>query len=193
MEKKSFVSRLVGEWNTMSIVGIAIGAALFGVLMRFASIPVATNTYLTTAMLATVVVGGLFGPIPAMIAAGIGNVIADLLFGGGFWFDWSIGNAILGFFIGALPLYGANIKDGIFNTKHMIIYVVFVVIGNLVAFELITPILTYYFYSSELTITFAQTIASSIANVIVLTVAGIPILKALASRYARGTNLTKED
>ena len=193
MEKKSFVSRLVGEWNTMTIVGIAIGAALFGVLMRFGSITVTTNTYLTTAMLATVVVGGLFGPIPAAIAAGIGNVIADLLWGGGFWFDWSIGNAVLGFFVGSLPLYGAYIKEGIFKIHHMIIYAATAVVGNAIAFGVVTPILTSLFYSTELEITFIQSITGGIANTSVLIIAGIPILIALAARYARGNNLTKED
>ena len=39
------------------IVGVAIGAALFGVLMNFGSIKVFTNTNLTTAMLVPVIVG----------------------------------------------------------------------------------------------------------------------------------------
>ena len=33
------------------------------------------------------------------LAAMIGNVISDLIGGWGFWFDWSIGNGILGFFV----------------------------------------------------------------------------------------------
>ena len=74
--KKSFWKTLVGTWNTKTVVGVAIGAALFGVLMNFGSIKVFTNTNLTTAMLVSVIVGGLFGPLPAFVAAGVGNVIA---------------------------------------------------------------------------------------------------------------------
>ena len=41
--KKSFWKTLVGTWNTKTVVGVAIGAALFGVLMNFGSIKVFTN------------------------------------------------------------------------------------------------------------------------------------------------------
>ena len=58
----------------------------------------------------------------------------DLIGGWGFWFDWSIGNGVLGFFVGLLPLYGADINKGIFNVKHAIIFAVIAVLGNALAF-----------------------------------------------------------
>lgn len=64
MENKSFVQKLVGTWNTKTIVGVAIGAALFGVLMNYGSIKVFSNTSLSTAMVVPVIVGALFGPLP---------------------------------------------------------------------------------------------------------------------------------
>ncbi len=134
-EKSSVKSLLLGKWNTKTIVGVAIGAALFGVLMVFGGIKVATNTSLSSAMVVVVVVGALFGPLPAALAAGLGNVIADLISGYGFWFDWSIGNAVLGFFVGLLPLYGARIEDGVFQVKHAIIYTILCIIGNALAFR----------------------------------------------------------
>jgi energy-coupling factor transport system substrate-specific component len=184
---------ILGTWNTQTIVGVAIGAALFGVLMVFGGIKVFTNTSLTSAMIVVAVVAGLYGPLPAAVAAGVGNVIADLIGGWGFWFDWSIGNFVLGFFVGLLPLYGARIDEGIFELKHAIIYIITVIVGNAIAFGLVTPALTYAFYSSELTITWLQALSAIISNGIVLIVIGIPILKALASRNARKFNLTKED
>ena len=54
-----------GKWNTVTPFSVVIGAALIGVLMVFGSIPVFTNTMLTTAMIIPVVVGGLFGSVPA--------------------------------------------------------------------------------------------------------------------------------
>lgn len=192
MSKKTMLQKFVGEWNTKTIVGVAIGAALFGVLMNFGSIKVFTNTSLTTALVVPVIVGGLFGPVPAALAAGIGNVIADLIGGWGFWFDWSIGNAVLGLFVGALPMYGAYIEDGIFEVKHMIIYAVLCVLGCAVGYGLVTPIFTTIFYGNELSITVIQSVVSSVSNIIVLLVAGIPVLKILASRNARGQNLKSE-
>ena len=190
--KKSFWKTLVGTWNTKTVVGVAIGAALFGVLMNFGSIKVFTNTNLTTAMLVSVIVGGMFGPLPAFVAAGVGNVIADLIGGWGLWFDWSVGNAFLGLFVGALPLYGAKIEDGIFTVKQMIIYTILCILGNGIAFGLVTPIFSTIFYGSELTITLMQSLFGGISNVAVLVVAGIPLLKIMAARNARRSNLTKE-
>ncbi len=192
-KKESVGKILLGKWNTKTIIGIAIGAALFGVLMNFGGIRVFTNTSLTTAMIIDVIVGALFGPLPAALAAFFGNVIADLIGGWGFWFDWSIGNGVLGFFVGLLPIYGAKIADGIFNVKHAIIYVVTVIVGNLFAFGVVTPVLTYLFYSQELTITWGQAFSAVISNASVQIIIGIPLLLLLAKRNARSTNLTKED
>lgn len=192
-EKKSIAKLLLGTWDTKTIVGVAIGAALFGVLMVYGGIRVFTNTSLTSAMIVVAVVAALFGPLPAALAAGIGNVLADLIGGWGFWFDWSIGNFVLGFFVGLIPLYGARIEEGIFKVKHAIFYVISVLVGNIVGFGLVTPLLTYLFYSGELTITYAQATAAVISNGIVLIVVGIPLLVVLSKRNAKKTNLSTED
>ena len=193
MEKKSVGKMLLGDWNTKTIVAVAVGAALFGVLMCYGGIPIFTNTTLTTAMLIPVVVGGLFGPLPAAIAAGVGNVIADLIGGWGMWFDWSIGNAVMAFCVGTLPLYGANIKEGIFEVKHMIIYAVVCVLSNMISFGVITPIFTAIFYRADLELTFIQSFSATLGNFAVLVVVGIPLLKILANRYAARANLNQDN
>ena len=104
IKKKNVGAMLVGEWNTKTIVAVAIGAALYGVLMCYGGIPIFTNTSLTTAMIIPVIVGALFGPLPAMVCCGVGNVIADLIGGSGMWFDWSVGNAVMAFCVGLLRL-----------------------------------------------------------------------------------------
>ena len=192
MEKESIGKILLGKWDTKTIVGVAIGVALFGVLMDYASIKVFTNTNLTLAMIVPVIVGGLFGPLPAALACGLGNCLADLIGGWGMWFNWSIGNACLGFFVGCLKLYGADIENGVFTPKQMIIYILIAIFGNALAFGVITPIFSTLLYQSELTIEFMQSLTGGVSNTIVLVVAGIPILKALAARNAKATNLTKE-
>ena len=68
------LKKFVGEWNTKTIVAVAIGAALFGALMVWGSIPVFTNTSLTSAMIVPVVVGALFGPLPAMVSLLVGTL-----------------------------------------------------------------------------------------------------------------------
>lgn len=181
IKKKNVGAMLVGEWNTKTIVAVAIGAALFGVLMCYGGIPIFTN-----------IVGALFGPLPAMVCCGVGNVIADLIGGWGLWFDWSVGNAVMAFCVGLLPVYGANIKEGIFTVKHAVIYAVCCILGNMVAFGVITPIFSALFYGSDLNLTFLQALAATLGNTLVLVVVGIPILLVLANRYKSRTNL-KED
>ena len=193
MGQKSLGKLFIGDWNTTTLVSVAVGAALFGVLMVFGSIPVFANTFLTTAMIVPVVVGGLFGAVPAFVTLLIGNFIADLIGGWGFWFDWSVGNGVLGLFVGSLPLYGARIKDGIFTVKHAIIYSVFVIVGNAVAFGIVTPIMTSIFYAADLEITFIQAIFGGIANTAVLIIVGIPVLFLLAKRFEKRSNLKLEE
>ena len=191
-KKQSLGSILLGKWNTKTIVGIAIGAALFGVLMNFGSIRVTTNTSLTTSYIVLPIVGALFGPLPAFLTGLIGNTIADLIGGWGLWFDWSFGNAVAGFFMGLLPLYGAKIEDGVFTVKHAIIYAAVTVVGVGIGFGLVTPVLTYLFYSSELTVTWIRAWAAIVSDASVAIIVGVPVLFALAKRNARGTNLSKE-
>jgi energy-coupling factor transport system substrate-specific component len=192
MAEKSLGKLFLGEWDTKTLVGIAVGAALFGVLMVYGSIPVFTNTQLTSAMIIPVVVGGLFGSVPAFITLLLGNILADTIGGWGYWFDWSIGNGVLGLFIGALPLYGARIQDGVFGLKHGIIYVVCAVVGNAIAFGLVTPLLTTLIYKSDLEITFLQAFVSGISNTLVLVIIGIPILVLLSRRFKKRSNLSVE-
>ena len=184
---------LVGKWNTKTIVTMAIGAALYGVLMVYGSIPVFSNTQLSTAMVVPVVVGALCGPVPCMITLFLGNVLADLIGGWGMWFDWSIGNGIIGFFVGLLPVYGAKITEGIFTVKHAIIYAVTCFLGTVLALGVITPILTTLFYGGELSITFMQAIFGGISNVAIFVIIGIPVLFALSKRYASRSNLKEEE
>jgi energy-coupling factor transport system substrate-specific component len=192
MAKENYFRLFLGEWNTKTLVSAAVGAALFGVLMVYGSIPVFTNTQLTTAMIVPVVVGGLFGSMPAFITLLLGNILADLIGGWGFWFDWSIGNGILGLFIGTLPLYGARISEGVFKAHHAVIYAVVAIIGNAIAFGIVTPILTSIFYASDLEITFLQAFASGISNTLVLVILGIPILILLSRRFAKRSGLVEE-
>jgi energy-coupling factor transport system substrate-specific component len=185
MNESKSVSRMIwGEWNARTVISVVTGAVLFGVLMVYGGIRVFTNTSLTTAMIVPVVIGGVFGPIPAMVTLLTGNILADIIVGQGMFFDWSVGNAVLGFFVGLLPIYGANVMKGVFKLSHMLFYGMCCLAGNALAFGLITPILTTLFYGASLQITFIQAGVASLANVFVLIVIGIPLLTFIANRAA---------
>ena len=88
--KKGIGKAIVGEWSTKTIVTMAVGAALYGVLMMYGSIPIFSQTNLSTAMIVPVVVGGMYGALPCSLTLLIGNIIADLIGGNGMWFDLSL-------------------------------------------------------------------------------------------------------
>ncbi|MBM7544682.1 ECF-type riboflavin transporter substrate-binding protein [Periweissella beninensis] len=189
-EKNIFLKLLFGEWNTKTVVVIAIGSALFGVLLDFAGIPVYTNTKLSVAYLIPIYVGALFGPIPAGLVGLFGNFFADLIGGAGFWPDWWIGNFVATFVIGLLPLYGANIKEGLFTKTHAIIFSIVSVLGLLISFAFIAPILNTLFYGGEQAINFAQGYIAVVSDGIVTIVVGVPLLFYLAKRFQKHSNLT---
>ena len=193
MKNKSFGEKLLGTWNTKTIVTVAIGAALFGVLMNYGGIPIFTNTSLTTAMIVPVVVGAMFGPVPAAVAAGVGNTIADLIGGWGMYPAWSVANAVAALFIGALPLYGAYITEGIFDTKHMVIYIICVIVGNAIAFGVVAQVLTVVLEGGDMNVSLLQGIYASVGNILVEMVIGIPVIKLLANRYKSRSNLMEEE
>ena len=83
-------------------------------------------------------------------------------------------------------------EDGIFNVKHMIIYIILCILGNALAFGVVTPIMTALFYGGELTVTFLQSLTGGVSNCAVLIIIGVPLLKLMAARNARRSNLTKE-
>jgi energy-coupling factor transport system substrate-specific component len=192
MENKSVGSLLVGTWNTKTIVTVAIGAALFGVLMVYASFPIFANTYVTAAMLIPVIVGAMFGPLAALVAAGVGNIVADLIGGWGIWFDWSVGNGLAGFFVGLLAVYGARVTEGYFKVRHAVIYSLVVIVSQFVIYVAVVPLLSFVFYGGELNFALLQGSFAALGNCIVLIVIGLPVLFGMSARFASRSNI-KED
>lgn len=190
MEKKSAGKLILGEWNARTAAAVAIGAALFGVLKVWGSIP---DLYFTAAMLVPVVMGALFGALPACAALFIGNCVADLIGGSEFYLDRSVGYAVLGFCIGLLPLYGARIREGVFTVKQAVVYAVVAVLANFIAFGLITPIMASVFYFTDLEIASLDSLALGGANSAVLIAAGVPLLFLLARRGAKHGGLPGEE
>ena len=95
-------------------------------------------------------------------------------------------------FVDLLPVYGAYITEGKFTVKHAVIYALCCIVGNGLAFGVVTPILTTLFYGGDLNVTFLQAIWGSLSNILVEVVVGLPILFMLAKRYASRSNLEEE-
>ena len=101
------VKKSLWSFGTREVVFAAIGAALYGVLSALTNvlaIPGAGNVSVRPAVSIVFLFGLAFGPIVGFLAGLLGNMIADLL-SGGFWFWWSLGNGLMGLVAGMfLPM-----------------------------------------------------------------------------------------
>lgn len=176
------MKKLIGYWHIKTIPAIVLGAVLVGLLSVYIRIPVFKDTYVNLAPIIIVIIGAYFGPLAAGLAACFGNMFTDLLSEWGMWFDWSIGYFVCGMIMGCFDYYGASIKQGIFDRAHQKNFAFTAIIGNLVGFCVITPILTQFWYKGELSVGIMQGIVALLSNSAILIIIGMPILTLLARR-----------
>lgn len=89
----------IWAFGTKQVVYAAIGAALYAVLtwaFNVWQIPGAGNVGIRPAIVIPMFFGIAFGPIVGFITGFVGNILADMLSGYGFWIWWDLGNGIIG-------------------------------------------------------------------------------------------------
>ena len=99
------------EFGTRQVVYGAIGAALYGVLSwasNFVPLPAAGNVTFRPAVAVLTSFGTAYGPWVGSLAGFIGNTLGDAISGWGFFWNWSVGNGLMGLVAG---LVSAQIKD----------------------------------------------------------------------------------
>ncbi|MCB0117453.1 MAG: ECF transporter S component [Anaerolineales bacterium] len=99
------------EFGTREVVYGAIGAALYGVLSWVTNIfplPAAGNITFRPAVAVLIFFGAAYGPWVGLLAGFIGNTLGDAISGWGFYWNWSLGNGLMGLVAG---LVAAQIKD----------------------------------------------------------------------------------
>ena len=103
MEKKD-----TWAFGTRAVVYGAIGAALYGVFSWATNIfplPAAGNITFRPAIAVLIFFGVAYGPWAGLLAGFIGNTLGDALSGWGFYWNWSLGNGLIGLVAGlAMPM-----------------------------------------------------------------------------------------
>lgn len=86
-------------FSTVSIVSMAVGTALYAALNVFFNMLQLPGTQLV-ALRPSVAIpmffGYVFGPIVGFVSGFLGNIISDAISWGGFWWNWDVGNGLLG-------------------------------------------------------------------------------------------------
>ncbi len=87
------------EFGTRQVVYGAIGAALYGafsLLTNLIPLPAAGNITFRPAVAILIFFGVAYGPWVGLLAGFVGNTLGDALAGWGFFWNWSVGNGLMG-------------------------------------------------------------------------------------------------
>lgn len=93
----------IWEFGTRQVVYGAIGAALYGVLSWATNVfplPAAGNISFRPAVAVLIFFGVAYGPWVGLLAGLVGNTLGDALTGWGLYWNWSVGNGLMGFLPG---------------------------------------------------------------------------------------------
>lgn len=95
------------SFGTRQVVYSAIGAALYGafsLLTNLVPLPAAGNITFRPAVAVLIFFGLAFGPWVGFLSGLIGNTLGDMLTGWGFFWNWSVGNGLMGMIPGLAML-----------------------------------------------------------------------------------------
>lgn len=105
--EQNLVAKMWGI-GVRQIVYMALGAALYGglsYLTNILQIPGASNVSFRPAIVIPLFFGAAFGPWVGLFTGGIGNLIGDYISGYGVFWNWDVGNGLIGFIAGLAMLY----------------------------------------------------------------------------------------
>ena len=106
-------SKNTWEFGTRQVVYGAIGAALYGVFSWATNIfplPAAGNVTFRPAVAVLIFFSVAYGPWVGLLAGFIGNTLGDALTGWGFYWNWSLGNGLMGLVAGLVMVQLHNFR-----------------------------------------------------------------------------------
>ena len=134
----------------------------------------------------------LFGPVAGALIGLIGHALIDFSYGWGIWWSWVIASACFGALIGIVS-GRLKLDDGEFPSKDIITFNVFQIIGHIIAWGLIAPILDIVMYAEPANKVFIQGLVGGISNIITTAVIGTILCIAYATSRPKKGSLSKED
>ena len=158
--------------SVKTVVAIGIGAALFFVLGRFVAIPSGipdTNISIQYGVLAFI--AGVFGPIAGLLVGLIGHFFIDFSWGWGVWWSWVIASACFGTIMGFVARK-LSVNDGKFEKKDIVLFNVAQIVGHLLAWVVIAPILDIVMYAEPANKVFLQGLVSAGINIVATAIIG---------------------
>lgn len=180
------------NFNTKTIVATGLGAALFTLLFMYVKVPTGfPEVSIQTAYGVGAFFAALFGPIAGGLIAFIGHALSDAVQYGSPWWSWVIASGI-SMFITGFVFSKLKVEEGEFSVKDIIIFNVYQVVGNLIAWCLVAPALDVLIYAEPAGYVFAQGIWAAVPNIISSGVIGTVLLVLYSKTRSKKGSLTKE-
>lgn len=180
------------KFTTKTIVATGLGAAIFMLLFMYVKIPSPVpNTSLQTAYALGAFFATLYGPIAGGLIGFIGHALSDAVQYGSPWWSWVIASGIACFIFG-FAYDNTGVEEGEFTKKDIIKFNTIQVIGNLIAWLLIAPLLDIAIYAEPKNLVFTQGIIAAIMNSITVGIIGTLLLKAYASTRVKKGSISKK-
>lgn len=177
--------------NTRTIVAIGIGAAIFTLLFMYVKIPSPVpETSFQTAYGLGAFFATLFGPLAGALIQFIGHALSDAVQYGSPWWSWVIASGVAGFIFG-FAFKRTKVEEGEFKLKDIIAFNVIQIIGNLIAWVIVAPVLDILIYQEPVNLVFTQGITAAIMNSVSAGVIGALLLLAYAATRSRRGSLSK--
>jgi energy-coupling factor transport system substrate-specific component len=105
----------IWAFGTRQVVYGAIGAALYAVFSlatNFFPLPAAGNVTFRPAVAVLIFFGIVYGPWVGLLAGMVGNALGDALMGWGFFWNWDVGNGLMGLVPGLAMAMIHNYRSG---------------------------------------------------------------------------------
>lgn len=166
------------KFGTKKIVATGIGAALFMVVFMFVKIPSwVPETNFQAAYGLGAMLAALFGPIAGFLIQFIGHAFSDAIQYGSPWWSWVIASGISGFIFG-LAFKRTGVESGEFTGKGLLVFNLIQIVGNLIAWLIVAPILDILIYAEPANLVFTQGAVAALMNIISCGVLGSVLMLA---------------
>lgn len=178
--------------TTKTIVATGLGAAIFMLLFMYVKVPSPVpNTSVQTAYGLGAFFATLFGPIAGGLIAFIGHALNDALQYGSPWWSWVIASGVAGFIFG-FAYKRTGVEEGEFTKNDIITFNIIQVIGNIIAWLVVAPVLDIVIYAEPANLVFTQGIAAAIMNSVVAGIIGTLLLIAYSKTRTKEGSISKK-
>lgn len=178
-------------FSTKTIVATGLGAALFMLLFMYIKVPSPVpETNFQTAYGVSAFFGCIFGPIAGGLIAFIGHALSDFIQYGSPWWSWVAASGVAGLIAG-FAYFKTDVEGGNFSVKDVVIFNIVQIIGNIVAWIIVAPILDIVVYAEPVNLVFTQGAMAALLNCIATGVIGSLLLVAYAATRTQKGSLSK--